>query len=329
MTHHRLTLAFCCLTSLLSAQQPDLPPAPGRLIDVGGRRLHIICSGQGAPTVVLEAGASSFGIDWTLVQRDLARTHRVCSYDRAGMGWSDSAASSTRVSAARDLHNLLAAAGERPPYVMVGASRGGLLVRAYALDYPDDVIGLVLVDPSSEDRLFVMVDGQTMLFAALTPAQLQSTLPTQPVAVPRRSPQTGPPFDKLPADLYRLRVRLDERLIASIPDTVSPDAIAAFQDTERLFLSKLLASRSTAHPLGNRPTVVLSRGDERNEGRETVHAGLARLSTNSRHSVVAGAGHEIHLYEPAAVVLAVTDVLQAIRGKTQLPPEPLRDVRRR
>ena len=62
MTHHRLTLAFCCLTSLLSAQQPDLPPAPGRLIDVGGRRLHIICSGQGAPTVVLEAGASSFGI---------------------------------------------------------------------------------------------------------------------------------------------------------------------------------------------------------------------------------------------------------------------------
>src|SRR5688500_11261242 len=89
MTNVRLGLALTCLAVALNAQQPDLPSAPGRLIDVGGRRLHMICSGEGSPTVVLEAGASSFAIDWTLVQRDVARTTRVCSYDRAGMGWSD------------------------------------------------------------------------------------------------------------------------------------------------------------------------------------------------------------------------------------------------
>jgi pimeloyl-ACP methyl ester carboxylesterase len=315
----RVVLALSSFATALSAQQPDLPPAPGRLIDVGGRRLHLICSGQGSPTVVLEAGASSFAIDWTLVQRDLDRASRVCSYDRAGMGWSDAAAPSTPASDARDLHSLLTAAGERPPYVMVGASRGGLLVRAYVLDYPAEVAGLVFIDPATEDRLWVMVGGQTVLFASLTPEQFQATLPRQPLPVPRRNPQTGAPFDRLPPDLYQLRVKLDQRLIASTPDTVAPDAVASAQDRERLFLARLLASRATTHPLGDRPTVVLSRGDERNAGREGVHGALAKLSTNSRHSVIVGAGHEIHLFEPAAVVEAITDVLQATRSRTPLP----------
>src|SRR5919198_1243925 len=154
MTYPRLVLAFCCFAAGLGAQQPELPPAPGRLVDIGGRRLHLLCSGAGAPTVVLEAGASAFAIDWTLVQREVARTNRVCSYDRAGMGWSDPSAASTLAGDVRNLHGLLTEAAERPPYVMVGASRGGLLVRLYVADYPDEVAGLVLVDPASEDRLF-------------------------------------------------------------------------------------------------------------------------------------------------------------------------------
>jgi pimeloyl-ACP methyl ester carboxylesterase len=234
------------------------------------------------------------------------------------MGWSDTGSASLG-NETLNLHNLLIAAGERPPYLMVGASRGGLLIRSYLLDYPAEVSGLVFVDPSTEDRLWVMVGGEAKLLASLTVEELQSTLPRQPVRVPRRNPQTGAPFDKLPPDLYQIRIKLDERLIASIPDTVTPDVIALSQERERLLLARLLASRSEPHPLGDRPTVVLSRGDERNAGREEVHSALASLSTNSRHSVVAGAGHEIHLFEPAAVILAVTDVLQAIRGKTPLP----------
>jgi pimeloyl-ACP methyl ester carboxylesterase len=319
MTFTRLLPFILCFAQGLSAQQTELPPAPGKLVDVGGRKLHLLCSGQGGPTVVLEAGASAFAIDWTLVQREVSRTNRVCSYDRAGMGWSDTVATS-RAKASHDLQTLLRAAGERVPYVMVGASRGGLLVREYVVDYPDEVVGLVLVDPSSEDRLFTMFNGQGVLIASLTAEQLRTTFPRQPVRVPRRRPQTGAPFDKLPPDLYQVRIKLDERLIATIPDMVPAEVVGQSQENERALLARLLAARkATPQPLAGRPTVVLSRGDEVNAEREAVHATLAKLSTNSRHSVVARAGHEVHLFEPGAVVQAIQDVLQAIQHKTQLP----------
>ena len=302
--------------------QADLPPAPGRLIDVGGRRLHLLCSGEGSPTVILEAGASSFAIDWTLVQREVSRTNRTCSYDRAGMGWSDPPSPTTRASSAVDLHTLLAKAGEHGPYVLVGASRGGLLVRSYLDAYPDDVAGFVFVDPSTEDRLFTMIDGQAIAIAEVTAEQLRTTFPKQSVAVPRRRPQVGAPFDRLPPDLYQVRLQLDERLIAAAPDSVSPAIVGASQESERAFLAKLLATRKSQNPLGSRPTVVLTRGDEKNAGRESSHAALARLSTNTRHSMVAGSGHEIHLFEPSAVISAITDVVRAVRENAPLPSRP-------
>jgi pimeloyl-ACP methyl ester carboxylesterase len=302
------------------AQLAPLPQAPGRLIDVGGRRLHLLCTGQGSPTIVLEAGASSFAIDWTLVQREISKTNRTCSYDRAGMGWSDESTPATRASSAVDLHRLLAAADEKAPFVLVGASRGGLLIRAYVLEYPDDVVGLVFVDPASEDRLFTMIDGQGVLIADVTAEQLRTTFPKEPVRVPRRNPQRGSPFDKLPPDLYEIRVKLDEKLIAATPDTVPAAVVGASQETERAFLARLKATRKdNPHPLGDRPTVVLSRGDEPNAEREAVHAALARLSTNSRHSIVAGAGHEIHLFRPEVVIQAINDVVKAAREKSPLP----------
>jgi pimeloyl-ACP methyl ester carboxylesterase len=311
---------FFLLAVAVEAQLPPLPEARGRLIDVGGRKLHLLCTGQGSPTVVLEAGASAFAIDWTLVQRETSKSNRTCSYDRAGMGWSDESTPGTRASSAVDLHRLLAAAGESTPFVLVGASRGGLLIRAYVLEYPDDVAGLVFVDPASEDRLFTMIDGQGILIADVTPEQLKSTFPTQAVKIPRRNPQRGSPFDKLPPDLYALRIRLDEKLIASTPDSVAPDVVGESQEAERAFLARLKATRAgNNHPLGDRPTVVLSRGDEPNAEREAVHEALANLSTNSRHSIVAGAGHEIHLFQPAAVIQAIADVVKAFREKSQLP----------
>ncbi len=182
--------------------------------------------------------------------------------------------------------------------MLVGASRGGLLVRGYLADYPGDVAGLVFVDPATEDRLFILVAGKAMAIAEMTAEQMRSTLPSSPVRIPRRPPQKGAPFDKLSPELYQQRILLDERLIASAPDTMTPEQIGQYQEGERAFLARLLATRSAGTPFGDRPTVVLSRGDERNEGREGVHAALARLSSNSRHSVIAGAGHEIHLFQP-------------------------------
>ena len=103
----RSVLSMLAVATVLGAQSTTLPQAPGRMIDVGGRQLHVLCSGTGTPTVVLEAGASSFAIDWTLVQSEVSRGNRTCSYDRAGMGWSDPTTPTNRASSAHDLHTLL------------------------------------------------------------------------------------------------------------------------------------------------------------------------------------------------------------------------------
>ena len=291
----------------------------GRLVDVGGRKLHLYCTGAGSPTVILEAGASSFAIDWSLVQPEIARTNRVCSYDRAGFGWSD-AGGPVETGVVSDLQSLLQTAGEKPPYVLVGASRGGLYVRLFQLGYPHQVLGMVLVDPAQEDRLYTMFQGSLVLIATLNAEQFRSVFPRQSATVPRRQPQTGTPFDRLPRALYETRIELDRRLIASVPETVPYEAIVNRAEGERTILAALRESRSkSSSPLGNLPLVVLTRGIGSSQELRDAHAGLARISTNSRHTVVTGAGHEVHLFEPNAVIEAVQDVITASKSKAQLP----------
>jgi pimeloyl-ACP methyl ester carboxylesterase len=321
MRFYLALLGVLALDGRLAAQQLDIGPAPGRLIDVGGRKLHLLCSGQGSPTVVLEAGASAFAIDWTLVQQEMARTNRICSYDRAGSGWSEASTAATRATVAHDLHTLLETAGEQPPYVLVGASRGGIFVRLYQAEYPEQVVGMVLVDPASETRLFTMYQGEGVLIGSLTAEQLRATISPGTIAVPRRPVQTGTPFDRLPPELYQMRLKLDARLIASFPDSVSYDARLAYAEGERAHLARLLAlSAAQTHALGDLPLVVLTRGLDWSQGTEASHLALAKLSTNSRHTRVDGAGHEIHLFKPDAVIQAITDVIEAVRTKSALPP---------
>ena len=316
-----ITICFACLFAAAAAAQTALPPVPGRIVDIGGRRLHILCSGEGSPTILFEAGAAAFSIDYTIVQRELEKSHRVCAYDRVGSGWSDPLPADTLPTETQDLHALLAAAKEPGPYVLVGASRGGLLIRSYLEAYPDEVAGLVFIDPATEDRLFGMVGGKPVAIAEMTAEQMRSTLPSRPVRIPRRPVQQGAPFDALPPELYKQRLILDERLIASFPETLTPEQLGRIQEHERQFLAGLLATRKSGTPFGNRPTIVLSRGNERDQGREAVHKALANLSTNSRHTVVSGSGHEVHLFQPRAVVNAINDVLEAIAKKSQLRPE--------
>lgn len=311
----------------LPAQGSDIGRPPGRLMDVGGRRLHVHCTGSGSPTVVIEAGASSFALDFSLVQPEIAATSRVCSYDRAGTGWSEprsEADTPTRV--VSDFRAMLAAIGEKPPYVLVGASFGALYVRFYQLEHPDDVVGLVLIDPATEDRLFTLFDGRMVTIGSLTAEQLLTTLPaggSVPNRAGARPPQTGAPFDRLPKDLYETRIKLDRRLIASHGPSISADVVRAGAEANRAMFARLLESRTAkTAPMRNTPTVVLTRGIEMTPGIAENHAGLAALSTNSRHTVVADAGHEIHLFAPSIVVQAIRDVSVAARQGTPLPKRP-------
>ncbi|MGH2484392.1 MAG: alpha/beta fold hydrolase, partial [Ktedonobacterales bacterium] len=143
-------LGAVCERRFEARERRDAPP--GELVNVGGHRMHINLTGKGTgPTVVLDAGLAGFSTDWTLVQREVATFARVCSYDRAGYGWSDPVPGErTSDVIVAELHKLLRHAGAPGPYLLVGHSFGGYSVRVFADRYPDEVAGLVLVDPSHE-----------------------------------------------------------------------------------------------------------------------------------------------------------------------------------
>jgi pimeloyl-ACP methyl ester carboxylesterase len=128
-------------------------PPPGRMVDIGGHRLHIWCTGAGSPEVVLESGLGGSTVDWGFVQPEVARFTRVCSYDRAGLGYSDPGPRPrTARRIARELHALLDRSGVAEPLVLVGASSGGLSMRIFATEHQERLRGLVLVDASHEDQ---------------------------------------------------------------------------------------------------------------------------------------------------------------------------------
>jgi len=149
-----LLLGAWLVLSLAKTRLAEKFPPPGRLIDIGGYRLHLHCLGTGEPTVVLEAGLNEFSVVWMQVQIAAAKFSRTCAYDRAGFGWSERGLlPRTGRNMVSELYALLRRAGIAGPLVLVGHSFGGLLVREYAEAHPDEVVGLVLVDAAHEDYL--------------------------------------------------------------------------------------------------------------------------------------------------------------------------------
>lgn len=127
---------------------------PGMLYAVNGKAMHLYCTGEGAPTVVLEAGMGNDSLIWVKVQPPLSKSARVCSYDRIGEGWSEAQVGGRDSNSVADrLHVLLSVAGIRAPVVLMGHSIGGLYIRSYASRFPGEVAGLVLVDSSTPPEM--------------------------------------------------------------------------------------------------------------------------------------------------------------------------------
>jgi pimeloyl-ACP methyl ester carboxylesterase len=164
-----------------------------------------------------------------------------------------------------------------------------------------------------------MFNGRAVTIASLTAEQYRSIQPTAPVPIAPRPPQTGVPFDRLPAALYETRVAIDRKLIASMPPTVPPEVVIEYVEGDRAMQAAFAETRAKQqHPVGDRPLVVLTRGLDSTQPVIDVHAALARLSSNSRHIVVKDSGHEVHLFQPAVVVQAIREVMQAAREKSPL-----------
>jgi pimeloyl-ACP methyl ester carboxylesterase len=146
-----VVLAGVTYQSVATALERRQFPYPGRLIDVGDHQLHIYCVGEGSPTVVLEAPAAGVSVGWAWVQDDLAKTTRVCSYDRAGLGWSEAGEGGFRAARVPDeLHTLLDRSGERGPFVIAGDELGSAFARMYAAQFRSETAALVLVNDPSE-----------------------------------------------------------------------------------------------------------------------------------------------------------------------------------
>lgn len=264
------------------------------------------------------AGGGAYSIDWSFVQPKIAEKTRVCSYDRAGLGWSDpGAADETVEQTTNELHALLRAAGEEPPYILVGASIGGIFVTAYQRIYPDEVAGLVFTN--SSNRIGISVKGNVGLIWNLSEQELRSVYPL-PASTkrPPKPSREGEPFDRLPPDMQAVRLWLDERLWErSDPARATPDSLLSWR---KEFLEEFDATDDGKKPpLGDLPVVVLSSEPAGTEAdrhaRDGAGARLDFLRSNTVHITAPGSGHEIHLYQPDIVVRATLQAVSAVRNR--------------
>jgi len=300
-------------------QRPQQSPPPGSLIDIGGRKLHLYCTGKGGPTVILMAGGGAFSIDWALVQPKVAQDTRVCSYDRAGLAWSDPGpADETVEQTISDLHILLKNGGEKGPYLLVGASVGGICIQAYQRAFPKEVAGLVF--SNSSNRIGRLVKGKPGLIWELTEEQIRSTFP---LAASDKGPaptSEDDPFDRLPPDLRAVRLWLDIKLWQTWePTKEKPDSTLSWR---KEFLKEFAETDARKYPLGSLPVVVISSEPSAPESELHSHdeavPRLDFLSSNSIHVTANGSGHEIHLYKPAIVIETLARTVQAIRARSLL-----------
>ena len=300
----------------LQKVSPESYAPPGRLIDIGHRRVHLYCTGNGTPTVILMAGGGAFSIDWALVQPKVAESTHVCSYDRAGLGWSDPGpAEDTVEQTVSDLHALLHASGEGGPYVLAGASIAGIFIQAYQRAFPTDVAALVFTN--SSNRIGFQVKDKGGLIWELTEADIRSGFPLPPSATKGPEPtREEDPFDKLPAELQKVRLWLDVRLWeGSDPSKAVPEPILSWR---KEFLTEFDATDAGKKPpLGALPVVVIASDpaapESARRSRDEAGPRLDYLSSNTVHITAAGSGHEIHLYQPDRVIQGVLQAVSAVR----------------
>jgi pimeloyl-ACP methyl ester carboxylesterase len=293
---------------VMAAGDGERFPPTGRLVVTESGTMHLHCIGEGAPTVVLEAGSNSWSDAWALMQPQVGAFARVCSYDRAGYGWSEaSSLPRTPEQIAHDLQTLLTMAAVPPPYILVGHSAGGKAARLFASFYATDVAGLVLVDARHES---VEPQDRTPEQNAADREAYESSLNLY-----RILRNTGI------ARLFGLSLgRSVDPSLTAYPDDVAYRMVmfSARESTLQTMMAEsrastdsdaLLASAGVAPAL---PVYVLTAESSlEQDGWEAAQAQLAALSSNSAWDVVANSTHNLPADQPAAITAAIRGVLTA------------------
>ena len=292
--------------NISEARDRRFNPMLGKLVNVGGGKMHINCTGQGSPPVILDSGLGDSYIPWRKVQPEIAKFARVCSYDRAGLGYSDTS-NEPRTSKviAEQLHALLQAAQISPPYVLVGHSMGGYDVRLYASLYHNDVIGMVLVDashPDQENRFPAELKG--MEGSWLREAEFLEY--TMPIGIPR------------------LLGFCNEHPLARAAECNFHTAREGVAELKAFNISA--AQAATTGSLGDMPLAVLSHDPDKpssefppdldkvvNQAWDKMQDELAHLSTRGTRVIAKNSGQYIQSDRPELVIEAVRSVTEQAR----------------
>lgn len=326
-------LLFWGLITTGNCQTVNNYPPTGQLVDAGGHRLHIHVMGKGKPVVVFENGSGDFSFIWDLVQPEISKTTTTVSYDRAGYAWSDEGPlPRTGRQIAYELHTALHNAGIKGPYIMVGQSYGGFLVRSFARFYKNDVAGVVLVDALNEDSK-IIINNKAMRIRDwakgerapgpqnMTKKDTAPSFSTEKLKVVLDT-TIEPPLDKLPRDIQKMQVWAQSQPIyrkaGSNEMNWSPEDVADMYNNKG----------KPDYMLGDIPLIVLSRGDGGYSGmpdsaqleseRLKLQIDLTHLSTNSKHIIDKNSGHNIHLEDPATVIDAIKQVIYASMRHTRI-----------
>lgn len=318
-----LLMGGCTYQRIALARTREQFPAPGKLVDVNGHLMQIHCVGSGSPTVVIDAGNGSFSVEWMPIQDELSRSTRVCVYDRAGYGWSEAAPGPRDGGqVVSELHDLLEAAGEAGPYLLVGHSLGGVHVRLFALTYPDEVAGLVLVDTAHP--LTITPEFEMQMQSSIGFYQAMNLM-TSTGLLRILGPLGGE--DSMPATARKLPIEFQETYLNLLLDPNQyVTAIAEMQALPQTFqqTSELIVGE---HPFGNLPLIVLTAGQTSAPGSTPFNEQyvpvldsqiesqleLAMQSSQGEQRVIEESGHSVHLDAPDEVLRAIRDMLEVIR----------------
>ncbi len=308
------------------------PTGPGKLVDLGGHKLHVNCAGRGSPVVVVENGLGDFSFDWILVQNQVAPFARICTYDRAGYAWSEPGPKPRTFAQINvELRDALTKLGEKGPYVLVGHSYGGPVIRNFALTHPAEVAGIVFVDSAFEGMRVGIGGSKTMKLGedaqgkAIPEPREDMKASDKPVIPPEAAAMPKQPLDPL----YKVLPAAEQQMqvwAQNIPEL--EDAEASQREWSSEYFAKWMKT-SPAGSLGKIPVIVLTRSDggyddgqdvpaaqlekERKEGQ----AMLGRLSANSKQIVIKS-GHNMEVEAPDDVVNVIRQMLDAVRNGGKL-----------
>ena len=296
------------LTSNSQTPIKSRPLPIGALVDVGGYRVHLYCLGQGSPTVMIIGAAFSF--DWALVQPEVAKFTRVCSFDPSGTAWSDpfkGATAPTCNQRVDEAHQLMMKAPVDGPYVLVGYSVGAQWARLYAGKYPNNVVGMVMVD-------------HAFIPAQVTPRQTtrSDSLPQSysPPTIVSEAPialdfQDNVNFSKLPKDDQELHTW------ALSENPIRPD----YEMAEDCFSDLATVMGKSTFPLGDMPLIVISTPNEA-PGYPKLQAKLLALSRNSKHIIAWNSTHMVLIDQPEVITESILQIATAARQQPIKPTIP-------